>query len=205
MRETRPRSYSLAASRRCFRMPMCRPCAQWVGAIPRACRCSAQLGGMSIRRETPRPRGRVPSTAAWTMSGVRKARESPMRADRSLTPSRAAIASMPSTLPEIISSSHRRPLAMADRSFLLASARIGLPPLADSLGGWITSRLRRKACGDQGITINLVGRSESFAEPDFDRPRTKGDFVDGGRKSLGVVGSVGVAARTQQLGRWRAG
>ena len=30
---------------------------------------------------------------------------------------------MPSTLPEIISLSHRRPLAMADRSFLLASAR----------------------------------------------------------------------------------
>ena len=52
---------------------------------------------------------------------------------------------MPSTLPEIISLSHRRPLAMADRSFLLASARIGLAPLADLLDGWITSRLRRKA------------------------------------------------------------
>ena len=37
------------------------------------------------------------------------------------------------------------PLAMADRSFLLASARIGLAPLANSLDGWITSRLRRKA------------------------------------------------------------
>jgi hypothetical protein len=34
-----------------------------------------------------------------------------MRADRSLTSSRAAIASMPSSLPEIISSSHPRPLA----------------------------------------------------------------------------------------------
>src|SRR5271157_5571162 len=49
-------------------MLVCRPCAQWFGAIPRACRCSAQLGGISIRRETPRPRGRVPSTAAWTMA-----------------------------------------------------------------------------------------------------------------------------------------
>ena len=33
-------------------------------------------------------------------------------------------------------------MAMADRSFLLASARIGLAPLANSLDGWITSRLR---------------------------------------------------------------
>ena len=115
---------------------------------------------MSIRRETPRPRGRVPSTAAWTMSGARKAREIPMRADRSLTPSRAAIASTPTTLREAISSSHRRPLAMADKSFLLASARIGLAPLADSLGGRMTSRLRRKVCGDHGITITLEGRSE---------------------------------------------
>jgi hypothetical protein len=57
---------------------------------------------------------------------------------------------MPSTLPAIISSSHRRPLATADRSFVLASARIGLAPLADSLDGWITSRLRRKVRGDQG-------------------------------------------------------
>ena len=95
------------------------------------------------------------------MSGARKARESPMRADRSLTPSRAAIASMPSTLPEIISSSHRRPLAMADRSFLLASARIGLAPLADWLGGRMTSRLRRKVCGDHGIAITLEGRSDA--------------------------------------------
>ena len=83
-----------------------------------------------------------------------------MRADRSLTPSRAAIASMPSTLPEIISSSHRRPLAMAARSFLLASARIGLAPLDNSLDGWVISRLRRKVCGDHGIVITFSRRSE---------------------------------------------
>ena len=76
-----------------------------------------------------------------------------MRADRSLTPSRLAIVSMPSTLPEIISSSHRRPLAMADRSFRLASAGIGLAALADSLDAWLISRLRRKACGDHGIAM----------------------------------------------------
>src|SRR5208337_3544463 len=56
--------------------------------------------------------------------------------------------------------SHRRPLATAHRSFVLASARIGLAPLVDSLDGWITSRLRRKVCGDQGIAITLAGRSE---------------------------------------------
>jgi hypothetical protein len=83
-----------------------------------------------------------------------------MRADRSLTPSRTAIASMPSTLPVIISSSHRRPFAMADSNFLLASARIGLAPLANSLDGWIISRLRRRVCGDHGIVIASSGRSE---------------------------------------------
>jgi hypothetical protein len=83
-----------------------------------------------------------------------------MRADRSLTPSRIAIASMPTTLPEIISSSHRRPLAMADRSFLLAPARIGLAPLADSLDGWITSCLRRKVCGDHGRLVTSITPDE---------------------------------------------
>jgi hypothetical protein len=50
---------------------------------------------------------------------------------------------------------------MADRSFRLASAGIGLAALADSLDGWLTSRLRRKACGDHGIAINLGRRLES--------------------------------------------
>ena len=99
------------------------------------------------------------------MSGARKASGSPMRADRSLTPSRAAIASMPSILPAIISSSRRRPLATADRSFVLASARI------NSLDGWITSRFSRKACGDHGIVTTLEGGSRTFEKPNFDRPR----------------------------------
>jgi hypothetical protein len=84
-----------------------------------------------------------------------------MRADRSLTPSRAAMVSMPTTLPEAVSSSHRRPLAIAARSFVLASARIGRAALVASLDDWITSRLRRKVCGDQGIAITLEGLSES--------------------------------------------
>jgi hypothetical protein len=112
-----------------------------------------------------RPRGRVPSTAARTMSGARKARESPIRADRSLMRSRAAIASMPTILREAISSSHRRPLATAERSILLASARIGRPPFAAPLDGWITSRSRRKVCGDHEIAITLEG----WAEPSRNR------------------------------------
>src|SRR5271155_4613502 len=91
----------------------------------------------------------------WSEEGERKS-----HAGRSFTDAfTAAIASMPSTLPAIISSSHRRPLATADRSFVLASARIGLAPVADSPDGWITSRLRRKVCGDHGIVITLEGRS----------------------------------------------
>ncbi len=128
-----------------------------------------------------------------------------MRADRSLTPSRAAIASMPSTLPEIISSSHRRPLAMADRSFLLASARIGLAPLADSLDGRMTSRLRRKVCGDHGIAITLEGRSEaSRSRISIDRE----PMVILSTSAASISASSAASASrlwTQQLGRWRAG
>jgi hypothetical protein len=68
--------------------------------------------------------------AAWTISGARKASERVRRADRSLNPSRAAISSTPETLPDMISSSQRRALAMAERSFVLASARIGRVGLA---------------------------------------------------------------------------
>ncbi len=55
---------------------------------PRCWRCSAQLMGKSVRRESPKPRGRTWFTAASTMSGARKASERIMRADRSLMLSR---------------------------------------------------------------------------------------------------------------------
>jgi hypothetical protein len=44
-------------------------------AKPKSFRCSTQLAGMFIIRETPNPRGRVPSTPACTMSGARKPSE----------------------------------------------------------------------------------------------------------------------------------
>jgi hypothetical protein len=113
---------------------------------------------MSIKRETPSPRGRVPSETAWTISGARNASESDMRADRSLMSSLVTISAMSGDLPDMISSSHRRPLAMAARSFVLASARIGSAPIAAPLDGRINSRLRRKGRGDQGIETTLAGR-----------------------------------------------
>ncbi len=133
-------------------------------AIPRALRWSAQVGGKSIKRDIPKPRARVPSIAAWTMSGARNASVIPIRADRSLKFSRAAIVSMPAVLPETISPSHRRAFAMATRSFERASARIGRASMAAWLGGWIISRLRRKLCGDQGTAISsdASGRSGSL-------------------------------------------
>ena len=89
--------------------------------------------------------------AAWTMSGARKASDNVMRADRSLRPSRTAIVSMLASSPDVRSASQRRPFAMAARSLVLASTRIGRGPLREVSVDGISSRLRRKACGDQGI------------------------------------------------------
>ena len=78
-----------------------------------------------------------------------------MRADRSESPSRAAIDSIFVAGLETMSSSQRRPLAIAAKSFVLASARIGLMAAADTSVGWISSRLRRNVAGDQGIVVTL--------------------------------------------------
>ena len=90
--------------------------------------------GRSVRREMPKPRGRMPSAAAWTMSGARNASEMVMRAERSLMPSRRAIASMSSTDPVMISSSQQRPRAMPCSSLERASARIGRAAPSRSCG-----------------------------------------------------------------------
>ena len=114
------------------------------GGSAAARRCSAQLAGMSTNRERPKPRGNVPSTAALTISGAKKASDKVIRADRSFSPARSAMASMPATLPETISSSHRRARAMPDTSRILASDRIGRGSCGPGEVGAITSRLRMK-------------------------------------------------------------
>ena len=112
---------------------------------------------MSVRREAPKPRGNVPSTAALTMSGARNASDNVMRADRSFSCSRAAIASMPAASPETISLSHRRARAIAEISFILGCHRIGRRSWDPCKEGAITSRLRRNVCGVQGIEMRSGG------------------------------------------------
>ena len=45
--------------------------------------CSVPSDGRPVRRETPKPRGRVPFAAAFTMFGARKGSERIVRAERS--------------------------------------------------------------------------------------------------------------------------
>jgi len=66
-----------------------------VGALsPSARHCCGQAIGRSMRRLTPKPRGRRPSIAALTMGGATKASDSVMRIERSVLPSRVASNSM---------------------------------------------------------------------------------------------------------------
>src|SRR4051794_207205 len=95
------------------------------------------------------PRGSRPSTPARTISGAGEAKDSVMRTERSLQPSRAAIASVPLTRPATISSSQARPFPIACRSVALASARIGRTPVSDSFSSTI-SRRRWLRAGVQG-------------------------------------------------------
>ena len=183
-------------------MPARRPCAQWFGAISRVCRCSAQLGGMSIRRETPRPRGRVPSTAAWTMSGARQK----LHAGQSFADAFAG-------------GDRLDALDLAGNHFVKPS-----PPLGDGEEEFpsrfgpdrpcpacrFARRLDDLALASEGLRRprdrdHLGEAVRIFEEPDFDRPRAEGDFVDIGRNSLSGFWRVGVvfldAAPRPMVGR----
>jgi len=126
---------------------------QETAASPTALRCFVQSAGRSVNRETPKPLGSVPSTAAWTMSGATNASDSIMRTDRSLRPSRAAMVSMSATAPDVMSASHFLPFAIAARSLALASKRMGRTGSPRLSADAISSRLRRKVCGDHEIVI----------------------------------------------------
>ena len=83
------------------------------GFNPSASNCRLHSAGASRSLSILMPRGRRPSTAARTSLGARKASEIVMFTCLTLHFSRNAICSASVTEPEIISSSQRRPRAMA--------------------------------------------------------------------------------------------
>jgi hypothetical protein len=97
----------------------------YCGRRPSASNCRLHSAGGSRSRSTPMPRGKRPSTAALTRSGARNAREMVMLTCRSLHFWRAAICSIFITEPERISSSHRRPRAIALTRRARRSMRVG--------------------------------------------------------------------------------
>ena len=98
--------------------------------------------GASRRRVTPMPRGSRPSTAAFTSSGARNASEIVILTCRMLHLSRAAICSTLVTVPATISSSQRRPRAIAATSVARVSARMGRRSCGDTDTGTMISRRR---------------------------------------------------------------
>src|SRR6266566_771851 len=88
------------------------------------------------------PRGSRPSTPAFTSSGARKASEIVILACRMLHFSRAAICSTLVTVPATISSSQRRPRAIAATSVARVSARMGRRSCGGIDDGTMISRRR---------------------------------------------------------------
>ena len=95
-----------------------------------------------------------PVGTASTMSGAMKASDKVIRAVRALMFSRCEIVSISGMDPARISPSQCRALAMPFSSLFRDSARIGRVPVLSV--GWITSRLRRNAWGDNGTTSGFV-------------------------------------------------
>ena len=101
------------------------PARNYRGFNPRASNCRRHSAGASRSRSTPMPRGKRPSTAARTRSGARNASEIVMLTWRTLHFWRVAICLMSVTEPETISSSQRRPRAMALTRRARRSIRVG--------------------------------------------------------------------------------
>ena len=140
------------------------------------------------------PRGSRPSTIAVTMMGERNARDSVVLTERSLDPSRAAIAAGPAMLPVVSSCSHAlaRPIAARMRS--RSSLRAGRRCSAACPSGTTISRRRWPEVGDQGSWISSPpARSISNrARPDGDRAQLR---LDQGR----VVDAFGGGGGSQLL------
>jgi hypothetical protein len=105
------------------------------GLSPSASNCRLHSIGRSRRRSTPMPRGRRPSTAALTRLGARKASEMVMLTCRTLHFSRAQSSATVVTRPEVTSSSHRRPRAIAPTKRARRSNCSGRASLRDALCG----------------------------------------------------------------------
>jgi len=95
------------------------------GLRPSSWNCLGQFGSGSRRRSILMPRGRRPSTAAFTNCGARNASESVRLICRSVHRSRLANWAASVIEPAMISSSHRRPRAIALIRRRRRSARSG--------------------------------------------------------------------------------
>ena len=112
--------------------------------------------GASRRRMTPTPRGSRPSTAAFTSSGARNASEIVILTCRMLQFSRAAICSTLVTVPVTISSSQRRPRAIASTSVARVSARTGRRSGADTDPGTMSRAAVSLASSSMGCALPLT-------------------------------------------------
>src|SRR5216684_9382615 len=97
----------------------------YCGFNPRVSDCRLHSTGASRSRSTPMPRGKRPSIAALTRSGARNASEMVILTCRTLHFWRVAICSTLVAEPETISSSQRRPRAIAVTRRARRSIRVG--------------------------------------------------------------------------------
>jgi len=114
--------------------------------------------GKSVRRATPMPWGSLPSMAALTRSGARKASEIVMLIFRVLQFSRFAMLSALAVGSATSSSSQRRPRAIAATSLARVSERIGRACSGRIPSGRRISRRRLAGVFRQG-TARVLGGS----------------------------------------------
>jgi len=119
-----PRKIAFPAAEICVGGDSVRMLCQWDGK-PSISRCLDHSAGKSVRRATPMPYGSLPSTAALTRSGARKASEIVMLTFRTLQSSRFAMLSVVMDAFVASSSSQRRPRAIAATNVARVSERIG--------------------------------------------------------------------------------
>jgi hypothetical protein len=117
--------------------------------------------GKPVRRATPMPWGSLPSMAALTRSGARKASEIVMLIFRALHRSRFAMRSALAVGSSMSSSSQRRPRAIAATSLARVSERIGRACSGRIPSGRRISRRRLAGIFRQG-TARVFGGSPSW-------------------------------------------
>jgi hypothetical protein len=149
--------------------------------------------GASRRRVTPIPQGNRPSTAACTSLGARKASEIVILTCRMLHFSRVAICSSLMTVPATISSSQRRPRAIAATSVARVSARIGRGSCGEAEAGTMISRRRFIGVFFHGMRTTgpeLVAQLLAISQSGTTQDRHRNPCLDPPRVFHGVAPSL---------------